>query len=55
MTTDGAKLWLSGISAESIAQTNYYTSQYDKGGLFGNGWCNMLVNAIIVSGYAVIS
>jgi hypothetical protein len=48
MTTDGAALWYAGISTASIAQANYYTTQYDKGGLFGEGWCNMLTNAMLV-------
>eukprot|EP00052_Salpingoeca_macrocollata_P018634 m.153286 g.153286 ORF g.153286 m.153286 type:complete len:695 (-) comp20754_c1_seq1:37-2121(-) len=47
LTLDGAALWLSGITEESAAQTNIYTSQYDKGGLFGEGWCNMLANSLM--------
>jgi len=47
MTLDGANLWMSGISSAAVAQANYYTTQYDKGGLFGNGWCNMLTNALL--------
>jgi pimeloyl-ACP methyl ester carboxylesterase len=47
MSVDGAPLWFAGISANARAQANYYTTQYNKGGLFGEGWCNMLVNAII--------
>ena len=48
MSVDGAVLWYAGISAASVAQTNYYTTPYDKGGLFGGGWCNMLTNALLV-------
>ena len=48
MSRDGAVLWMAGISKAAIDQTNYYTTQYDKGGLFGNGWCNMLANTILV-------
>lgn len=47
MTVDGATLWMAGISANALNQANYYTTQYDKGGLFGGGWCNMLTNALL--------
>lgn len=47
MSRDGAVLWMAGISKVALDQANYYTTQYDKGGLFGNGWCNMIVNALI--------
>ena len=47
MSRDGAVLWMAGIGKTALDQANYYTTQYDKGGLFGQGWCNMLVNAIL--------
>ena len=49
LTPDGANLWLAGITAESKAQVNYYTTEYDAGGLFGNGWCDMVMNSVLVS------
>lgn len=48
MSIDGAALWMAGISAASIAQANYYTTVYDKGGPLGQGYCNMLTNALLV-------
>lgn len=50
MSVDGAALWMAGISAASIAQANYYTTVYDKGGPLGQGYCNMLTNAMLVCG-----
>ncbi len=47
MTRDGAVLWIAGISQASMQQTNYYTTQYKAGGLFGQGWCNMAVNLVL--------
>lgn len=26
---------------------NIYRTQYDKGGLFGNGWCNTIMNTLL--------
>jgi len=47
MSTDGASLWITGITSTAMSQANYYTTQYNKGGLFGEGWCNMLTNAML--------
>ena len=47
LTIDGATAWLTGISKNAISQLNYYTTQYDKGGLFGNGWCNKVMNLVL--------
>lgn len=49
MTVDGANLWLSGISSSALAEANYYTTAFDKGGLFGKGYCNMAVNLVLDS------
>jgi len=49
LTRDGAELWLTGISAASAGEMHYYTTQYDKGGLLGKGYCNMLTNAVLKS------
>eukprot|EP00052_Salpingoeca_macrocollata_P027482 m.261117 g.261117 ORF g.261117 m.261117 type:complete len:684 (-) comp22745_c3_seq2:96-2147(-) len=47
LSVDGAALWLSGITAETIAQLNYYYTQYDKGGLFGIGYCSMAMDLFL--------
>eukprot|EP00730_Choanoeca_flexa_P001206 TRINITY_DN10529_c0_g2_i1.p1 TRINITY_DN10529_c0_g2~~TRINITY_DN10529_c0_g2_i1.p1 ORF type:complete len:694 (+),score=204.43 TRINITY_DN10529_c0_g2_i1:107-2188(+) len=47
LSRDGAELWLSSVSPAAAAEQHYYTTQYDKGGLFGGGYCNALVNAIM--------
>ncbi|EGD76312.1 hypothetical protein PTSG_01015 [Salpingoeca rosetta] len=47
LTRDGAQMWLSGISAEVADNMYYYVTQYDKGGPLGNGYCNMLTNAVL--------
>lgn len=49
LTRDGAQMWLSGISADVAKEMYYYTTQYDKGGLFGKGYCNKLTNAVLSS------
>eukprot|EP00055_Hartaetosiga_balthica_P016685 m.106485 g.106485 ORF g.106485 m.106485 type:complete len:697 (-) comp9154_c0_seq1:1431-3521(-) len=49
LTRDGSLLWLSGLSSEVASQVYFYTTQYDKGGLFGKGYCNTLTNAVLKS------
>jgi len=46
LTTDGAKLWLSGIQPANKAQVAYYTTTYELGRLFGDS-CNLAVNMIL--------
>lgn len=46
LTTDGAKLWLSGISANARKDVYYATTTYQQGKLFGD-YCNMAVNLIL--------
>lgn len=43
----GAQTWLSGITQENIDKTNVYRTKYDKGGLFGGGYCNALMNVLL--------
>eukprot|EP00045_Choanoeca_perplexa_P012411 m.135415 g.135415 ORF g.135415 m.135415 type:complete len:691 (+) comp15992_c0_seq1:113-2185(+) len=47
LSRDGAELWLAGVSPAAASQQYFYTTQYDKGGLFGGGYCNQLVNLIM--------
>jgi len=47
LTRSGAGEWLAGIAPENVAETNYYYTQYSKGGLFGNGWCNTAMNLLL--------
>eukprot|EP00043_Microstomoeca_roanoka_P019637 m.224197 g.224197 ORF g.224197 m.224197 type:complete len:791 (+) comp17030_c7_seq6:65-2437(+) len=49
LTRDGAQLWLTGVSEHVASNMYYYTSQYDKGGLLGKGYCNLLTNAVLKS------
>lgn len=49
LTRDGAQMWLSGIASHAAENMYYYTTQYDKGGLFGKGYCNKLTNAVLSS------
>jgi pimeloyl-ACP methyl ester carboxylesterase len=47
MGRSGAEAWIAGISQTNIDQMNIYRTQYDKGGLFGNGWCNTIMNTLL--------
>lgn len=47
LTRSGAGEWLAGISAANVAETNYYYTEYSKGGLFGGGWCNTAMNLLL--------
>merc|ERR1712146_343084 len=49
LTRDGAELWLAGLSAAAVSQQFFYTTQYGPGGLFGDGYCNKLVNTVLRS------
>ena len=44
---EGATQWIAGISQANIELTNAYATQYDKGGLFGGGFCNQLMNLFL--------
>jgi hypothetical protein len=46
LATDGAKLWLAGISPAARAEVNYYTTTYEQGKFFGD-WCNLAMNAVL--------
>jgi len=46
LTTDGAQIWLSGISAEARTKIYYYTTTYQLGNWFGD-YCNLAVNAVL--------
>jgi len=47
LTREGALGWMTGIAQTNVQLTNVYRTQYDKGGLFGNGWCNQLMNLVL--------
>eukprot|EP00040_Diaphanoeca_grandis_P025572 m.141815 g.141815 ORF g.141815 m.141815 type:complete len:725 (-) comp30216_c0_seq2:300-2474(-) len=47
LSREGATEWISGITQENIEETNVYWTKYDKGGLFGEGWCNQLMNVFL--------
>lgn len=44
LSLDGAALWMAGISAASLAQTNFYVTEYKPGFLAS---CNALVNLVL--------
>jgi len=46
LTTDGARLWMAGISAEARKGVSYYTTTYEQGKFFGD-WCNLIMNAVL--------
>jgi len=46
LSTDGAVLWLSGISADSRDEVHFYTTTYKQGNFFGD-YCNMAVNMVL--------
>jgi len=46
LSTDGAKLWLAGISSEYKKEVSYYTTTYEQGKFFGD-WCNLAMNALL--------
>jgi len=46
LTTDGAKLWLAGVSNQNRAKVYYYTTTYVQGKLFGD-YCNLAVNILL--------
>ena len=46
LTTDGSKLWMTGISQETRANIHYYTTTYKQGKLFGD-WCNLAINMLL--------
>lgn len=43
----GSLAWLSGISQDNIENTHVYRSKYAPGGLFGNGWCEAIMNTVL--------
>jgi len=46
LSTDGAKLWLAGISKDTLKHVSYYTTTYETGKFFGD-WCNLAMNALL--------
>jgi len=46
LTTDGANLWLPGITTDTRNEVNYYTTTYEQGSWFGD-WCNLAVNLVL--------
>jgi len=46
LTSDGAKVWLSGINEVNTKYVYYYTTTYKQGSLFGD-YCNMAINALL--------
>ncbi|PRP80254.1 conditioned medium factor (density-sensing factor) [Planoprotostelium fungivorum] len=46
LSIDGAKLWLSGISADTRENVYYYTTAYPDGGFFGD-YCSLPMNLIL--------
>jgi hypothetical protein len=46
LSTDGAKLWLAGITSEARKKIFYYTTTYEQGNFFGD-YCNMAINAVL--------
>jgi hypothetical protein len=46
LSTDGAKLWLAGISSAAKQEVHYYTTTYEQGKFFGD-WCNIAMNAVL--------
>eukprot|EP01117_Protostelium_nocturnum_P018008 TRINITY_DN742_c0_g1_i1.p1 TRINITY_DN742_c0_g1~~TRINITY_DN742_c0_g1_i1.p1 ORF type:complete len:682 (-),score=243.01 TRINITY_DN742_c0_g1_i1:71-2116(-) len=46
LSTDGAVLWLSGITQATREQIYYYTTTYGSGGFFGD-YCSLPMNAIL--------
>lgn len=47
LAREGATQWIAGISQANIDLVNPYATQYDKGGLFGGGYCNQLMNLFL--------
>lgn len=46
LTTDGAELWLAGISSKIRSRVNYYTTTYKLNTFFGDS-CNVAINLIL--------
>jgi len=46
LTTDGANLWLPGITTDTRNEVNYYTTTYEQGSWFGD-YCNLAVNLVL--------
>jgi len=46
LATDGARLWLAGITATAQSSVHYYTTTYEQGKFFGD-WCNLAMNALL--------
>jgi len=46
LTTDGSRLWLAGITAQTKKEIFYYTTTYKQGNLFGDA-CNLAVNLVL--------
>jgi len=46
LSTDGARLWLSGISTDAKSDVHYYTTSYKLGNLFGD-YCNLAINMVL--------
>ena len=46
LTTDGARLWLTGITAETQKEIYFYTTTYEQGNFFGD-YCSMPMNAVL--------
>jgi len=46
LTTDGAKLWLAGVTQQAQRSVHYYTTTYEQGKMFGD-WCSLPMNALL--------
>jgi len=46
LTTDGATLWLSGITSDNRKEVFYYTTTYKTRSSWGD-WCNLAVNFLL--------
>jgi len=46
LSTDGAQLWLRGITSEHRKEVYYYTTTYEQGKFFGD-YCNLAINMVL--------
>jgi len=46
LSTDGAVLWLNGITTEHRKEVYYYTTTYEQGTFFGD-YCNIVMNFVL--------
>lgn len=47
LTTDGASLWMTGITSDTLADLYFYTTQYGTGNLLN--YCNLATNLVLKS------